>query len=184
MALPLSPGTWNLDAVHSQIGFSTKHLGIATIRGTFDSFEGALVVGDDLSSSTLSATIQMDSVNSGFGMRDGHFKSDAFFDVESHPTMTFTSSAIDGDGDRYTVTGDLTVRGVTKPVSLDVAFGGTAVFPPTGADKAGFWATTEIKQSDFGITHSPFGSDEVTIEISAELDRAAEAEASEAAAAE
>ncbi len=172
MSLPLSPGTWTLDPVHSQIGFSTRHLGIATIRGTFDAFEGALTVGADLASSALEATIQMGSVNSGFAMRDDHFKGEAFFDAENYPTMTFRSTAIEGAGERFSVTGDLTIKGVTQTVTLEATFGGTAVFPPTGSDKAGFSATTQIKQSDFGITHSPFGVDEVTVEISAELDKA------------
>ena len=145
----LSTGTWAIDPVHSSIGFSVRHLMVSKVRGTFGTFSGAVVVAED-GTPSVSAEITVDSLDTGNAQRDGHVKSADFFDVETHPTATFVSTGVQPDGDDYVVSGDFTLRGVTKPVDLKLEFGG--VNPGMGhGEVAGFEASVVLNRKDFGI---------------------------------
>ncbi|MFC9351454.1 YceI family protein [Arthrobacter sp. NPDC057013] len=153
MTLPagLTPGIWTLDMSHSEIGFSVRHAGISKVRGRFREATAEAHVRDSLADSSVHATVRTDSFDSGDANRDAHVKGEDFFDVAQFPEMTFKGTHIDGDGEDYTLTGDLTIKGVTKPVELEVEFTGVAV-DPFGATRAGFSAEAEISRKEFGLT--------------------------------
>jgi polyisoprenoid-binding protein YceI len=145
----VTSGTWAIDPVHSSINFSVRHLMVSKVRGAFDSFSGAIVVADD-GTPSVSAEIAVDSVNTGNGQRDAHLKSPDFFDADKYPVATFTSSSVESNGDSYVLRGDLTLKGVTKPVALDLEFNG--VNPGMGhGEVAGFEASVVLNRKDFGI---------------------------------
>ena len=149
--VPLA-GTYTLDKSHSTVGFVVRHLMVSKVRGSFGDFEGTIVVGEEPSQSSVTATIQTATVDTRDEQRDGHLKSPDFFDVEKFPTMTFTSTkVVPVRGSDWKVEGDLTIRGVTKPVVLDVEFNG-AGGDPYGGKRFGFSATTEIDRDEFGMT--------------------------------
>jgi polyisoprenoid-binding protein YceI len=139
--------------VHSSIGFAARHLGISTLRGRFGSAEATLHVGDDLAGSSLEASIDMSSVDTGSPDRDGHLQSTDFFSVETQPKMTFSSTSIEdvGDGD-YRLTGTLTLNGHSRTEILEARFFGTEQNPLDGSTRAGFEATGRIDRTDYGIT--------------------------------
>ncbi len=171
--LPLTPGTWSVDPSHTTVGFTVRHLGLAKVRGRFDGVDARLVVGDDLASSSVRATVDMSTVSTGNADRDGHLQSSDFFDAAANPTMTFASTSITGDGEEYTLAGDLTINGITKPVELDVEFFGMSVFPMDQSTRAGFTATGSISRKDYGIEFNvPLGGDKVMIadKVALELD--------------
>ncbi len=148
----LTPGIWNIDSAHTTVGFTARHLMITKVRGRFGEVTGALTIAEDPTNSTVQATISMDSVTTGDDARDAHLRSPEFFDVENHPTMTFTSTEIRGSsrGAEFVLVGDLTVRGVTKTLELDLEFEG--VNPdPWGGIRVGFTASGEIDRRDFGL---------------------------------
>lgn len=153
MTLPagLTPGIWTLDMSHSEIGFSVRHAGISKVRGRFREATGEAHVRDSLADSSLHATVSTASFDSGDANRDAHVKGEDFFDVGKYPEMTFTGTHIDGDGEDYTLTGDLTIKGITKPVELEVEFTGVAV-DPFGSTRAGFSAEADISRKEFGLT--------------------------------
>ena len=153
MTLPkeLTPGTWTLDMAHSEIGFSVRHAGISKVRGRFTEAQAEARVGQSLADSSVHATVSTASFDSGDANRDGHVRGADFFDVEQYPEMTFRGTSIEGDGEDYTLTGDLTIKGVTRPAELEVEFTGVAV-DPFGATRAGFSAETEISRKEFGLT--------------------------------
>lgn len=145
----LTAGTWTIDPVHSTVGFSVRHLMVSKVRGTFDTFDGAITVGED-GTPSVTAQIAVDSVNTRNEQRDGHLKSADFFDTAQHPTATFTSTGVRSDGDTYLVDGDFTLKGVTKPITLQVEFHG--VNPGMGqGEVAGFEASVVLNRKDFGI---------------------------------
>jgi polyisoprenoid-binding protein YceI len=145
----LATGTWAIDPVHSTIGFSVRHLMVSKVRGTFDTFSGAITVAED-GTPSVRAEIAVDSINTRNEQRDAHLKSADFFDAATHPTATFASTGVRADGDRYVLDGDFTLKGVTKPVSLDLEFNG--VSPGMGhGDVAGFEASVVLNRKDFGI---------------------------------
>ena len=165
----LAAGTWAIDPSHSEIGFTVRHLMVSKVRGSFGGFAGTITVGE--SDVQVSATIEASTINTRDENRDGHIKSGDFFDVENHPTWTFTSTAVTGSGSNFVLTGDLSVRGVTKSVSLDVEFLGVNT-DPWGNTKAGFEAKGEINRKDFGIewnapleTGGVLVGEKVTIEL-------------------
>ncbi|HYN31131.1 MAG TPA: YceI family protein [Ilumatobacteraceae bacterium] len=171
--LPLAAGIWTADPSHTTVGFVVRHLGLSKVRGRFDGVNARLVVGDDLTSSSVSAEIEMGTVKTGNADRDAHLASADFFNAELNPTMTFVSTGITGQGEEFTLTGDLTVNGITKQVELDVEFFGTSVFPMDQSTRAGFSATGSISRKAFGITFDvPLGGDKVMIadKIALELD--------------
>ncbi|WP_262107140.1 YceI family protein [Arthrobacter sp. Marseille-P9274] len=151
MAIELSPGTWNLDLAHSEVGFIVRHAGISKVRGQFTDAEGTLVVGETLEGSSVQAVVKTSSFDSNDDNRDAHVKGADFFDVEQYPNMTFKASGVEGTPEEFKLTGDLTIKDTTLPVVFDVEFGGMAV-DPFGATRAGFSATTQISRKQFGIT--------------------------------
>jgi polyisoprenoid-binding protein YceI len=155
MATPLpaglTSGAYDLDPAHTTAAFSVRHAGIAKVRGTIGVTSGTITVGDDLESSSVTAELDAESVNTGDAGRDGHLKSADFWHAEENPAWTFTSTAIRPDGDAYIISGDLTINGVTKGVELETEFTGTAK-DPFGNDRAGFEASLEISRKEFGLT--------------------------------
>jgi polyisoprenoid-binding protein YceI len=147
---PIPAGTWTIDPSHSEVGFSVRHLMVSKVKGTFGTFEGAVTVADDPLQSSVNATIDLASISTGDAQRDGHLKSDDFFGVESNPTMTFASTSVAAKGDDFAVSGDLTIKGVTKVVELALEFNGVGP-DPWGGTRAGFTATTEISRKEFGV---------------------------------
>jgi polyisoprenoid-binding protein YceI len=148
-ALPdgLTQGTWALDASHTNAGFTVRHAGISKVRGHFADVSGSFVVGEDLESSRFEATLKTASISTGNSDRDNHLRSGDFFDAESNPEITFTSTSVGSDE----IVGDLTISGVTNSVTLDYDYEGAAT-DPFGQYRAGFTATTKISRKDFGLT--------------------------------
>jgi len=166
-------GTWDLDPVHSHVGFVARHLMVSKVRGKFAKFDVQFVTADNPLDSTLTVSIDTASVDTGNEQRDEDLRSERFLDTANYPAMTFKSTSIAPDADKYKVAGDLTVRGVTKPVTLDVEVNGFGP-DPYGGTRAGFTATTEINRNDFGVSFNapiPGGvmiSEKIQIEIEAE----------------
>lgn len=146
---PINPGTWTIDAAHSTVGFTVRHLMVSKVRGKFDTFSGTITVAED-GTPSVQAEIDVRSLSTGQADRDAHIRSADFFDAEKFPTATFVSTAVEPDGDDYTLTGDFTLHGVTKQVSLKLLFNG--INPGMGQGPvAGFEASTVINRKDFGI---------------------------------
>jgi polyisoprenoid-binding protein YceI len=145
-------GTWKIEPVHSEISFTVRHLAISKVRGKFEKFDVTIVTAPDPRDSTIEASIDMSSVNTGQEGRDNHLRSSDFFLVEQHPHMTFTASGegITLDGDDFTIVGHLTLRGVTLPVTLKGELGGV-IDDPYGNVRAGATASTKINRQDFGV---------------------------------
>ena len=172
-SLPLGPGHWALDSVHSGVHFAVRHLGLTNVRGRFDRFDASLEVGSSLDDVKVDAEIDLSSVDTNNADRDAHLRTSDFFDTDRHQVMAFHSTSITGSGDNYELAGDLTIAGVTKPVVLDVEFNGTEVFPGNETTHAGFTATGEIRRSDFGIDFGlVLGADKVMLadKIKIEID--------------
>jgi polyisoprenoid-binding protein YceI len=166
MSLPIAPGTYGIDTVHSQLGFAVKHLGISVVRGTFDRFAGALVVGETLADTVVTIEAEMASINSGNSMRDQHVQGAEFLDTANHPQMTFRTTSITDNADGYAMTGDLTIRGETHPVTLQATYNGSAVFPVDKSTHHGFVATGTISRSAYGVSYGvPMVSDEVPLTL-------------------
>ena len=145
----LSAGTWAIDPVHSSISFSVRHLMVSKVRGTFQNFGGAIVVTED-GTPSVTAEIAVDSINTNNEQRDAHIKSADYFEVEKFPSATFRSTNVRSNGDNYVLDGEFTLKGVTKPVSLDLEFNG--VNPGMGhGEVAGFEASVVLNRKDFGI---------------------------------
>lgn len=183
MTLPegLTPGVWTLDMSHSEIGFTVRHAGISKVRGRFNEASAEARLGASLAEASLHATVKTASFDSGDANRDGHVRGPDFFGVEEHPEMTFRATSIRGDGEDYVLTGDLTIRGITKPVDLEVEYTGVAV-DPYGATRAGFSAEAEISRKDFGLTWNAalaagglLVGDKVKINVEAAMVKQAEA---------
>jgi polyisoprenoid-binding protein YceI len=148
-ATQIKAGTWAIDPVHSSIAFSLRHLLVSKVRGTFNTFSGAVVVGED-GTPSVTAEIAIDSVDTRNEQRDAHLKAADFFDVEHYPTASFVSTAVRENGDSYLLDGDFTLKGITKPVTLDLEFNGTN--PGMGhGEVAGFTASVVLNRKDFGI---------------------------------
>ncbi|HMH59324.1 MAG TPA: YceI family protein [Galbitalea sp.] len=146
-------GTWKLEPVHSEISFTVRHLAISKVRGKFENFDVTIVTAPDPKDSTIEASIDVSSVNTGQEGRDNHLRSSDFFLVEQHPHMLFTAKG-DGitiDGEDFTIVGDLTLRGVTLPVTLKGELGGV-IDDPYGNVRAGATASTKINRQDFGVS--------------------------------
>ncbi|MDJ0319275.1 YceI family protein [Pseudarthrobacter sp. PS3-L1] len=153
MALPtdIATGTWTLDGSHSTVGFTVRHAGISKVRGEFKEVDATLDLAANFADSAIKATIKAASFDSGDANRDGHVRGDDFFDVEKFPELTFVSTGIEGDDDEFKLTGDLTIKGISKSVTLDTEFNGVAV-DPFGTTRAGVSAKTTISRKDFGLT--------------------------------
>ncbi len=141
---------WNLDTTHSEIGFKVKHMMISTVTGHFEDFNATVIAdSDDFINANFDFVASVGSINTKNADRDNHLKSNDFFNAEAHPEMSFKSTAFDGEK----MTGDLTIRDVTKSIELDVDFNGIAV-DPYGQTKAGFEITGAINRKDFGLAWS------------------------------
>jgi polyisoprenoid-binding protein YceI len=145
-------GTYALDASHSDVGFSVRHLMVSKTKGRFSGVSGTVVIAEDPLASSVEVTIDVTSLDTRDATRDGHLLSPDFFDAEQHPAITFRSTKVTPAGaGRWTVDGELTVRGTTRPVALEVTFEGGAK-DPWGGERIGFTATTEVDREDFGLT--------------------------------
>ncbi len=145
----LATGTWNIDPVHSQIGFTVRHLMVSKVRGTFDDFTGQITIGEDGTASVV-ADIKVESVSTRNAQRDEHIRSGDYFGVADHPVATFRSTEVRSKGSDYVLTGEFTLRGITREIELDLEFMG--VHPGMGQGPvAAFEATTTINRKDFGI---------------------------------
>ena len=145
--------TWKTDPAHTDIQFSAKHMMVTTVRGKFASVDGTVLLDED-QPAAASGTFSVDaaSLNTGVEQRDGHLRSADFLDADAHPRITFTTTAVEPrGGNDYRVTGDLTIRSVTRPVTFEVAFLGLYV-GMNGARRAGFHATTKLNREDWGLT--------------------------------
>jgi polyisoprenoid-binding protein YceI len=172
---------WKIDPAHSHVGFAIKHLMIATVRGSFTQVQGTVAVDEtDPTTASIEVTIPTASITTGDEKRDAHLRSADFFDAERFPNMTFRSKRIEAaSGDSFRIVGDLTIRGVTKEVALDVELLGRAK-DPWGQEKAGFEATTKFKRSEYGLTWNAaletggvLVGDDVKVSIEAELTKQA-----------
>ncbi|MEU5238229.1 YceI family protein [Streptomyces lydicus] len=152
-ALAALTGDYTIDPAHSSIGFTVRHAMVTNVRGTFGAYEGTLALdGTDPSRSAASLDIEIASIDTGIADRDAHLRGADFFDAENFPQMTFRSTAAERvAGDRYRITGDLTLRGVTKPLTIDLEFNGSAT-DVYGAQRVGFEGSAEILRSDWGLT--------------------------------
>jgi polyisoprenoid-binding protein YceI len=173
----MSTSKWVIDPTHTNIGFKVKHLMISTVSGEFTSYEGAVETeGDSFAGASVSFSAKADSITTHNEQRDGHLKSADFFDAANHPEIKFKSISLDKKGDdEFVLNGDLTIRGNTKPVSLNVEYAGT-VQDPYGNTKAGFSITGKISRKEFGLTWSAVTeagsvvvSDEIKLAIEVQL---------------
>jgi polyisoprenoid-binding protein YceI len=146
-------GKWSIDPVHSEVGFSVRHMMVSKVRGRFTEFSGDIVTGDRPEDSSVTAEISLSSINTGQEQRDAHIRSADFFEVETFPTMTYRSTGVRVDDGDFVVDGDLTLKGVTKNVPLRLELNG---FGPDayGGTRAGFTATAEINRRDFNVNFS------------------------------
>lgn len=168
-------GTWTIDPVHSDVSFLARHMMVSKVRGTFGEFTAALTTADDPSQSHVEASVTLASIDTRNEMRDNHIRSADFFEVDTHPTMTYRSTSVRADGDDFIVDGELTLKGVTRSVPLAVESNG---FGPDayGGYRAGFSARATINRKDFGVAFNAVMesggvvvSDKVDIVIEAEF---------------
>src|SRR5215472_2707225 len=117
-------GTWAIDPVHSEVSFVVRHMMVSKVRGRFDTFEGTIVTAEDPLKSSVTATVDLSSISTGAPQRDDHVRSADFFEVDKHPTMTFASTGVRADGDRFLLDGNLSIKGVTKPVTFNLEVNG------------------------------------------------------------
>lgn len=146
-----TPGTWAIEPSHSRATFTVRHAGIAKVHGTIEITDGEIVIGDDLASSSVTATLDPATVDTRDERRDAHLRSADFFEAETYPTWSFRSTSITRDGEDYRIAGEVTIHGVTREVELHTEFSGGAT-DPFGVARLGASATTEISRKDFGLT--------------------------------
>ncbi len=167
-------GTWSIDPVHSEVGFTARHMMVSKVRGRFRTFSGQIVTGEDPLDSSVTAEIDLSSIDTGNEQRDAHIRSADFFEVETYPTMLYRSTGVRRDGDGYVLDGKLSLKGVTRDVPLMLEVNG---FGPDayGGTRAGFTAIGEINRRDFGVNFSAFMetggavvSDRITIQLEIE----------------
>lgn len=145
------PGAWTIDADHSEVAFSVRHMMLSKVRGRFSTFSGTITTGATPQDSMVQAEISLESISTGNEQRDAHLRSPDFFGTDENPAMTFTSTEVRPDGDNWVIVGDLTLKGVTKSVELATELLG--IGPDAyGGTRAGFTATTSINRQDFGVT--------------------------------
>ncbi|WP_394551832.1 YceI family protein [Agromyces sp. MMS24-JH15] len=146
-------GTWNIDPTHSEVGFSIRHLMISKVKGKFERFTATFVTAENPLDSVVTASAEVASINTNEPNRDGHLRTGDFFDADTYPTIDFVSTGVRVAGGDFKVDGDLTIRGITKPVTFDFDFGGFGG-DPYGNYKAGATARTVINREDFGLTYN------------------------------
>jgi polyisoprenoid-binding protein YceI len=165
---------WNADLNHSKLTFSVTHMGISDVDGLFNKFEASAIANKaDFSDAVFELSVEVPSINTQVEMRDNHLRSADFFEVEKYPSMTFKSTSITKvSKDKYKLNGNLTLRGITKPVTMDLWYRGTNVDAKTNKSTAGFQLTGIIKRSDFNVGPkfpAPMLSDEVKIKADGEF---------------
>jgi polyisoprenoid-binding protein YceI len=179
----IATGTYAIDPTHSRIGFVARHAMVTKVRGSFNEFEGSGYFDtENPASSNLTLTIQAASIDTRNADRDGHLRSNDFFDMETYPEITFASTAVDQvDAENFRVTGDLTIKGVTKPVTVDFEYTGTAV-DPYGNQRIGLDGKTTINRKDWGVswnaaleTGGVLVSEKITLEFEVSAIRTADA---------
>lgn len=171
-ALQIPSGTWTLDPAHTEVSFVARHAMVAKVRGTFRDVEGSIEAAEELTDSRVRAQVQTASVDTGNADRDAHLRGADFFETDTYAQMSFTSTEIsEVSEDGFVLTGDLTIKDVTRPVRFDVEFGGVAQ-DPYGNQRAGFSARTQIDREDWGLTFNAaletggvLVSKKITIEI-------------------
>ncbi|MGD0054326.1 MAG: YceI family protein [Acidimicrobiales bacterium] len=146
-----APGVYNIDPVHSNVGFIARHLVASKVRGNFAEFSGVITIGDTPETSSVHATVQASSITTNNEMRDGHLKSADFLDLANYPTLELVSTKLTPKGDNYELVANLTVKGITKPVIFTLEFLGEGPSMTPGVNVAGFEATGEIDRRDFGV---------------------------------
>jgi len=147
-------GTWVIDPVHSEVGFTVRHLMVSKVRGRFGDFSGTIVTTDDPLASSVHAVVELASVDTGNADRDAHLRSADFFETEQHHTLEFRSTGVRAEGDGFVVDGELSLHGVTRPVSLALEINGFQAATPFGDSRVGFSATASIDRRDFGIVYN------------------------------
>ncbi len=143
-------GTWEIDPAHSSVELSVRHMMVSKVKGRFTRFNGTIVIGAEPEASSVRVSIDPASIDTHEPTRDGHLRSPDFLDVERYPTIDFASTGLRPLGDRGELTGDLTVHGVTRPVSLELEYNGTGP-DPYGGTRVGFTAATQLNRKDFGL---------------------------------
>lgn len=181
MTAPVATATnsWKLDPSHSSVEFSAKHMMFTTVKGRFGEVDGTISVsGESPESASVNVTMKAASIDTRTEQRDTHLRSADFLDVENYPDVTFKSTKITGSKDRFTIAGELTIRGTTKPVSLDVTYEGKGI-DPWGGERLGFSADTKIDRREFGLTWNQaleaggvLVSNDIKIHVDAQLVRA------------
>lgn len=173
----IETGTWTLDKAHSKIGFTAKHLMVTKVRGHFEDFDATVEIAEDLAQSRVEVSIDAASITTGATDRDEHLRSGDFLDVEDHPKLRFVSTDISRDGEVWKLTGDLTIRDVTRAVTLDVTYEGSAT-DPRGNEHVGFTASAKVNREDWGLTWNAalegggwLVSKDVTLDIEGQLIR-------------
>ncbi len=170
-------GTYVIDPSHSELGFAVRHLAVSKVRGRLSKFEGTLELAEDPTRSKATVTIDATSVDTREETRDNHLRTNDFFDVENHPSWTFTSTSIEAESPtEFKVVGDLTIRGVTKPVTLDVTYEGV-VQDPWGNQRVGFSASTSINRDEFGVSFGAVADASGSILLAKKVDIQIELEA-------
>ncbi len=160
--LGLSAGTWKVDPAHSEVAFTIRHL-MTKVRGTFTDFTGTIEIAEDVTASTATAEIKVASIDTRNADRDAHIRSNDILGADEHATMTFTTKGVRVDDDGNHLDGELTIRGVTRPITLGVEFNGVGE-DPWGGTRAGFSATGSISRKDYGIDFNvPFGGDKALL---------------------
>jgi polyisoprenoid-binding protein YceI len=145
-------GTWVVDPIHSEIGFSVRHMMVSKVRGRFEKYEGEIVTGEDILDTRATVTVDLTSINTGNQDRDNDLRSASYLEVDKYPTLTYRSTGLKPDGDAYLADGELTIRETSHPLQLRVEFHGIVSPDPWGGTRAGLSATGEINRKDFGIS--------------------------------
>ncbi|HET6503719.1 MAG TPA: YceI family protein [Amycolatopsis sp.] len=164
-------GTWVNDAAHSTLTFTVRHLGVSKVRGRFDQLEATIVTAENVLDSSVTATIQAGSVDTNNEQRDAHVRTPDLLDTENYPTITFTSTGLRFEDGEYLIDGELTLHGVTNPVTLTAELGGFGDGMTEGSKVLGVSAVTEIARTDFGVGKGIPGavvSDKIKIELDIE----------------
>jgi polyisoprenoid-binding protein YceI len=145
-------GKWEIDPAHSEVGFTARHMMVSKVRGRFDKFEGSIVSAENPADSSVTVSVDANSINTNNEQRDGHIRSADFFEVEKFPSWTFSSTAVRAiEADGFLLDGELTIRGVSKPVTFEVELNG--IGPDAyGGTRIGFSARAEINRKDFGVS--------------------------------
>jgi polyisoprenoid-binding protein YceI len=175
-----TPTTWTLDPAHSTVEFSAKHMMFTTVKGRFTDVEGSVIVdGDSPVTAVVDVTMKAASIDTRTEQRDQHLRSADFLDVETHTTITFKSTKVEGTKEHFKLTGDLTIRGVTRPITLDATYEGAGK-DPWGGERIGFSADAKLDRREFGLiwnqaleTGGILVSNDIKIHVDAQLVRAA-----------